>query len=181
MSAWMEARRAWVEKENKNINLRNKKRVADKGRWVNNEWQWEWDRWRWMLQDNGELTVKVLTRLVEEKVLRVENGNQETLWNNGLPKKINIFMWKALKGRLTVRGELDKRGIDLNTLLFCIVIVWQKLVPIAWKDCKTPQRYPDVPITSWRISLRSMDSFQGLTGKRPSSWHRSLATSPNLL
>ncbi|GJX79701.1 hypothetical protein Tco_0327850 [Tanacetum coccineum] len=26
------------------------------------------------------------------------------------------------------------------------------------KDRKTPQRYPDVPTTSWRISLRSMDS-----------------------
>ncbi|GJU59960.1 zinc finger, CCHC-type containing protein [Tanacetum coccineum] len=30
-------------------------------------------------------------------------------------------------------------------------------------------------------SLRSMDSFQGLTPKSPSSWHRSLAPSPNLL
>ncbi|GJT64735.1 hypothetical protein Tco_1016215 [Tanacetum coccineum] len=45
------------------------------------------------------------------------------------------------------------------------------------KDCKTPQRYPDVPTTSWRISLRSMDMFQGLTLKRPSSWHRPLAPS----
>ncbi|GJT79378.1 MAK10-like protein [Tanacetum coccineum] len=26
------------------------------------------------------------------------------------------------------------------------------------KDCKTLQRYPDVPTTSWRISIRSMDS-----------------------
>ncbi|GJV46488.1 MAK10-like protein [Tanacetum coccineum] len=26
------------------------------------------------------------------------------------------------------------------------------------KDRKTPQRYPDVPTTSWRISIRSMDS-----------------------
>ncbi|GJX20377.1 hypothetical protein Tco_0223054 [Tanacetum coccineum] len=26
------------------------------------------------------------------------------------------------------------------------------------KDGKTPQRYPDVPTTSWRISIRSMDS-----------------------
>ncbi|GKE64178.1 hypothetical protein Tco_1518339 [Tanacetum coccineum] len=33
------------------------------------------------------------------------------------------------------------------------------------KDCKTPQQYPDVLITSRRISLRSMDSFQGLTTK----------------
>ncbi|GJS49011.1 hypothetical protein Tco_0599132 [Tanacetum coccineum] len=31
------------------------------------------------------------------------------------------------------------------------------------KDRKTPQRYPDVPTTSWRIFIRSMDSFQGLT------------------
>nr|GEX55290.1 hypothetical protein [Tanacetum cinerariifolium] len=28
-------------------------------------------------------------------------------------------------------------------------------------DCKAPQRYLDAPTTSWRISLRSMDSFQG--------------------
>nr|GEV78882.1 hypothetical protein [Tanacetum cinerariifolium] len=43
------------------------------------------------------------------------------------------------------------------------------------KDHKTPQQYPDVPMTSWRISIRSMDSFQGLTPKSPSSWHRLLA------
>ncbi|GKC22597.1 zinc finger, CCHC-type containing protein [Tanacetum coccineum] len=29
--------------------------------------------------------------------------------------------------------------------------------------------YPDVPKTSWRVSLRSMHSFQGLTPKSPSS------------
>nr|GEV50655.1 hypothetical protein [Tanacetum cinerariifolium] len=40
-------------------------------------------------------------------------------------------------------------------------------------DRKTPQRYPDVPTTSWRISIRSMDSFQGVTPKSLSSWHRS--------
>ncbi|GJR91957.1 hypothetical protein Tco_0215968 [Tanacetum coccineum] len=43
------------------------------------------------------------------------------------------------------------------------------------KDCKTLQRYPYAPTTSRRISLRSMDSFQRLTPKTPSSWHRSLA------
>ncbi|GKC95716.1 hypothetical protein Tco_1161158 [Tanacetum coccineum] len=43
-------------------------------------------------------------------------------------------------------------------------------------DRKTPQRYPDVPTTSWRISIRSMDSFQEITLKSPSSRHRSLAS-----
>ncbi|GKF90456.1 hypothetical protein Tco_0274157, partial [Tanacetum coccineum] len=35
------------------------------------------------------------------------------------------------------------------------------------KDYKTPQRYPDVPKTSRIVSIRSMDSFQGLTTKVP--------------
>ncbi|GKE82249.1 hypothetical protein Tco_1552249 [Tanacetum coccineum] len=49
------------------------------------------------------------------------------------------------------------------------------------KDRKTPQRYLDVPTTPWRISIQSMDSFQGLTLKRLSSWHRSLAPNPIFL
>ncbi|GJR36982.1 hypothetical protein Tco_1212666 [Tanacetum coccineum] len=47
------------------------------------------------------------------------------------------------------------------------------------KDHKTPQQYPYVLTTSKRISLRSIDSFQGLTPKSPSSWHRPLAPSLN--
>ncbi|GJS69920.1 hypothetical protein Tco_0702761 [Tanacetum coccineum] len=43
------------------------------------------------------------------------------------------------------------------------------------KDAKRLQRYPGVPTTPWRISIRSMDSFLGLVPKSPSSWHRQLA------
>ncbi|GJW75708.1 hypothetical protein Tco_0135078 [Tanacetum coccineum] len=57
----------------------------------------------------------------------------------------------------------------------------------TWEDLTTrflAQFFPsvrtaklrDVPTTSWRISIRSMDSFQGLTPKSPSSWHRTLAS-----
>ncbi|GKA65193.1 hypothetical protein Tco_0764900, partial [Tanacetum coccineum] len=38
-----------------------------------------------------------------------------------------------------------------------------------------------VPTTSWRISIRSMDSFQGLTLKSPSSWPRLMASSSSFL
>ncbi|GJS02897.1 hypothetical protein Tco_0319405 [Tanacetum coccineum] len=44
------------------------------------------------------------------------------------------------------------------------------------KDRKTPQRYPNVPTTSWRISIRSMDSFQGLTPKSPTPQPQALET-----
>ena len=71
-----------------------------------------------MLNDDGEFTMKELTKMVEEKtLLRVENGGQATFWNKWVPNKINIFSWKALKGRLPVREEIDKRGIYVDS--FC--------------------------------------------------------------
>ncbi|GJS97287.1 retrovirus-related pol polyprotein from transposon TNT 1-94 [Tanacetum coccineum] len=75
------------------------------------------DRWRWALHESGDFTVKELTKLVEEKILDVNNEGDSTIWNKWVPKKVNIFVWRALKGRLPVREELDKRGIDLDTLL----------------------------------------------------------------
>ncbi|GJT46173.1 RNA-directed DNA polymerase, eukaryota, reverse transcriptase zinc-binding domain protein [Tanacetum coccineum] len=55
----------------------------------------EW--WKWLLADNGIFSVKALTKLIEEKCIGVGN---------------NIG-----RGRLPVRVELDKTGIDLHTLL----------------------------------------------------------------
>ncbi|GJY08170.1 putative reverse transcriptase domain-containing protein [Tanacetum coccineum] len=34
-----------------------------------------------------------------------------------VPKKVSIFLWRALRGRLPVRVELDKRGVDLDSVL----------------------------------------------------------------
>ncbi|GKD52396.1 reverse transcriptase domain, reverse transcriptase zinc-binding domain protein, partial [Tanacetum coccineum] len=115
----------------------------DDNRWV---WEWDWvrnirgrvckeledllgalkhvvvsnncrDQWRWSLDEEGEFTVKVLSRLIEEKILLSNNGDQETLWNKLVPKKVNIFVWRALRERLLVRVELDRRGIDLDSVL----------------------------------------------------------------
>ena len=75
------------------------------------------DRWRWTLGEDGDFKVKELSRLVEEKIIQVESGGQATLWNKLVPKKVNIFVWRVLKGRLPVRVELDRRGIDLDSVL----------------------------------------------------------------
>ncbi|GJV09341.1 ribonuclease H-like domain-containing protein [Tanacetum coccineum] len=76
------------------------------------------DRWRWTLVEDGEFTVKEISRLIEEKILLSDNGDRETLWNKLVPKKVNIFIWRALRGRLPVSVELDRRGIDLDLVLF---------------------------------------------------------------
>nr|GEV71523.1 putative reverse transcriptase domain-containing protein [Tanacetum cinerariifolium] len=68
-------------------------RVAEKGSFVNSGWVLEWD-WvrnvsgrRWTLSEDGEFTLKDLTRLVEERMLNVDYDDQATLWNKWVPKK----------------------------------------------------------------------------------------------
>ncbi|GKD77088.1 RNA-directed DNA polymerase, eukaryota, reverse transcriptase zinc-binding domain protein [Tanacetum coccineum] len=75
------------------------------------------DTWRWLLEDDGRFTVKSLSRIADSKFLHKGEADQETLWNKRVPKKVNIFIWRALRRRLPVRCELDTRGIDLESLL----------------------------------------------------------------
>ncbi|GJX76665.1 RNA-directed DNA polymerase, eukaryota, reverse transcriptase zinc-binding domain protein [Tanacetum coccineum] len=75
------------------------------------------DKWKWVLDDNGAFSVKALSDFVEVKCINTGNHNSETTWNNLILKKVNIFAWRAVHGRLPLRVELDKKGIDLHTIL----------------------------------------------------------------
>ncbi|PWA45749.1 RNA-directed DNA polymerase, eukaryota, Reverse transcriptase zinc-binding domain protein [Artemisia annua] len=74
------------------------------------------DTWNWELDDDGVFSVKKLSTVVEEKCLNLGVANFETVWNNLIPKKINIFAWRTMRGRLPVRVELDRKGIDLHSV-----------------------------------------------------------------
>ena len=39
-----------------------------------------------------------------------------TCWNAAIPLKININTWRVLNGRLATRSNLDRRGIDLDSV-----------------------------------------------------------------
>ncbi|XP_071741097.1 uncharacterized protein [Rutidosis leptorrhynchoides] len=73
----------------------------------------EKDSWRWSLSSNGQLTLKKLAAILDEQMLRPFTSQQCTLRNSLVPKKkIEIFTWRALKKRLPVRIELDKRELE---------------------------------------------------------------------
>ncbi|XP_071741053.1 uncharacterized protein [Rutidosis leptorrhynchoides] len=74
------------------------------------------DMWRWGAANNGKFTTKSLRKFIDEKMIPRGNGNIETLRNNLVPKKIEVFVWRARRKRLPNLIELDKRGIDLNTV-----------------------------------------------------------------
>nr|GEV92488.1 RNA-directed DNA polymerase, eukaryota, reverse transcriptase zinc-binding domain protein [Tanacetum cinerariifolium] len=94
--------------------------VIDKGSWVLQNvvvFNTCRDRWRWAFDVKGGFKVKTLMGLIEQNIIRMGGDGQDTLWNKLVPKKVNVFVWRARKGRLPVREELNKRGIDLDSLL----------------------------------------------------------------
>ncbi|XP_071719194.1 uncharacterized protein [Rutidosis leptorrhynchoides] len=71
----------------------------------------EKDTWAWSMQSNGTFSTSLLTELVNKKLLQPNIADTETL-----PEKIGVFIWRALRNMLPVRKELDKRGIDLDSV-----------------------------------------------------------------
>ncbi|XP_071728725.1 uncharacterized protein [Rutidosis leptorrhynchoides] len=74
------------------------------------------DEWKWQLATNGRFTVNGLFKLLEDQEASTISGVTETLRNNLIPKKLEIFIWRSILKRLPVKTELDKRGIDLHTV-----------------------------------------------------------------
>ncbi|XP_071739035.1 uncharacterized protein [Rutidosis leptorrhynchoides] len=54
--------------------------------------------------------------MVDSKVLGSYDNSPYTMRNNLVLKKVGIFIWRTQIGRLPVKIELDKRGIDLHSV-----------------------------------------------------------------
>nr|GEV90189.1 reverse transcriptase domain, reverse transcriptase zinc-binding domain protein [Tanacetum cinerariifolium] len=94
------------------LDRRPEGRVAEKRRWVEGTYGGG------SLMKKEVFAVKELTRMHEDRILDVESTGEDTIWLKLVPKMVNIFVWRALKRRLHVREELDKRGVDLDTILY---------------------------------------------------------------
>ncbi|XP_071695898.1 uncharacterized protein [Rutidosis leptorrhynchoides] len=57
-----------------------------------------------------------MSEAINLKILVAGSNRIETLKNNLVPKKVEVFIWRAKRKRLAVLSELDKRGIDLNSI-----------------------------------------------------------------
>ncbi|XP_071686901.1 uncharacterized protein [Rutidosis leptorrhynchoides] len=74
------------------------------------------DKWSCNLFQNGSFTVLHLSKMIDEKLLGPRIGAECTDRVNIIPKKIGLLVWRAKQNRIPVRIELDKRGIDLDSV-----------------------------------------------------------------
>ncbi|GKA34291.1 reverse transcriptase domain, reverse transcriptase zinc-binding domain protein [Tanacetum coccineum] len=75
------------------------------------------DGWKWRLDPNEVFPVRSLSHWIEERRASRMLWVNKIGWINAVPRKVHVFVWRVVLGRLPVRVELDKRGIDLDFIL----------------------------------------------------------------
>lgn len=73
------------------------------------------DTWTWSLGVLKGFTVASVRSLIELHFLGA-NLNA-TRWNRSIPIKVNVFMWRAMLNKLPTRVNLDRKGIEVDSLL----------------------------------------------------------------
>ncbi|GJV20013.1 RNA-directed DNA polymerase, eukaryota, reverse transcriptase zinc-binding domain protein [Tanacetum coccineum] len=63
--------------------------------------------------------------LIDSAIL--ETGSEATRWNRNIPIKVNVFLWRLKLNKLPSRVNLDRRGVDVESI-FC---------PICLEDLET--------------------------------------------
>ncbi|XP_071712249.1 uncharacterized protein [Rutidosis leptorrhynchoides] len=128
------------------------------------------DKWKWSKTSNGIFKVSVLASEIDEHILTSNPSTQCTLRNNLVPKKVEIFVWRALRKRLPVRIELDKRGLDLNSVRCPLCDDGMETVEHTFIFCKQTLDIWDRVFKWWNIGPFSSFSLQEIfEGKGPTT------------
>ncbi|GJS96189.1 RNA-directed DNA polymerase, eukaryota, reverse transcriptase zinc-binding domain protein [Tanacetum coccineum] len=73
------------------------------------------DSWKWSIDGSTEFTVASVRDLVDSNILDVVPV--ATRWNRSIPIKVNVFLWRLKLNRLPTRVNLDRKGIDIGSIL----------------------------------------------------------------
>ncbi|XP_071705038.1 uncharacterized protein [Rutidosis leptorrhynchoides] len=87
------------------------------------------DSWHWNLHPNGLFYTHEVTKIIDGKMLQEFGSQKETERIPFLPQKVGLFVWRVKQKRIPVRTELDKRGIDLDSVR----------CPVCNKDLETAE------------------------------------------
>ncbi|GKB68686.1 RNA-directed DNA polymerase, eukaryota, reverse transcriptase zinc-binding domain protein [Tanacetum coccineum] len=70
------------------------------------------------LEEIREVVLKLLNYRVCKTLLEMSYvGPNATRWNRAIPIKANVFLWRLALNKLPSRVNLEKKGIDVDSLL----------------------------------------------------------------
>ncbi|GJR66188.1 putative RNA-directed DNA polymerase [Tanacetum coccineum] len=79
------------------------------------------DKWTWSPDATGMFTVKSLSNLIQNKLIRGGRIDVPFKWNSWVLRKVNIYAWRIAMNRLPTKDNLTRFGIQINPIscLFC--------------------------------------------------------------
>ncbi|GJX89544.1 putative RNA-directed DNA polymerase [Tanacetum coccineum] len=75
------------------------------------------DDWKWTLNSNDGFSVNCLSKLIDHQLHSSPILSLSPTWNSWVPRKVNIFNWRVYNDGIPHLSNLDKRGIDVHSLL----------------------------------------------------------------
>ncbi|GJY17363.1 putative RNA-directed DNA polymerase, eukaryota, reverse transcriptase zinc-binding domain protein [Tanacetum coccineum] len=76
---------------------------------------WHWDSWHWALGSPMGFSAASVRLLIDSRTL--DTDNVATRWNRSIPIKVNMFLWRLKLNKLPSRVNLDRRGIEVDSIL----------------------------------------------------------------
>ncbi|PWA36934.1 hypothetical protein CTI12_AA595210 [Artemisia annua] len=73
------------------------------------------DTWPRKFGDEESFTVRYVRNSLD--ISRLPFASMATRWCKTLPIKVKVFVWRAILNRLPTRTNLDRQGIDIDSLL----------------------------------------------------------------
>ncbi|XP_071712393.1 uncharacterized protein [Rutidosis leptorrhynchoides] len=125
------------------------------------------DTWSWNLCRSGIFSTKSLTKQVMVKCFPPSASNVATQRNNFAPIKVGVFLWRARRNRLPVLVELDKRGIDLHSVLCPLCDKVVETVNHALFSCDKVREVWVKVLNWWGIDSSQHDIDNMLSGNLP--------------
>jgi len=91
--------------------------------------------WNWKLESDGRFSVSSHRMAIDDSSSRFTET--ETKWNNIVPGKINLLLWRMRLGRLPTKPNLMKRGVMLNSDLCPLCLSAQESDEHLFVHCST--------------------------------------------
>ncbi|GKC33866.1 RNA-directed DNA polymerase, eukaryota, reverse transcriptase zinc-binding domain protein, partial [Tanacetum coccineum] len=109
------------------------------------------DTWIWSLDGADGFSVASVRQLVDSHILVVDQF--ATRWNRCVPIKINVFMWRLLLNKLPSRVNLDRRGIDVGSILCPICQDDVESVYHLYFSCEMAKDLWDLLAKWWELDI----------------------------
>ncbi|GJZ46035.1 RNA-directed DNA polymerase, eukaryota, reverse transcriptase zinc-binding domain protein [Tanacetum coccineum] len=99
------------------------------------------DTWKWSVGSATCFSFAFVRYLIDSKTL--DTTPNATHWFRNIPIKGNIFIWRLMLNKLPSRVNLDRKGIDVGSILF----------PICQEDVETINHIFFLAIWLWTCGL----------------------------